>query len=186
MSNQTGQPTPTDRRGREHQGGPPCHPNAFWTAGKTVGPNMWQAICSVCGQTAAPPTTTGAEDWLEGPSKTISFEQFSQINRGRCESPQGFNHKLSDWSTSDWFVALMGELGEAANVAKKLNRVRDGIPGNKEDAQQLHENLRKELGDAFIYLDLLCQSQGFSIFEAAIEVFNAKSDEIKCPIKIPT
>lgn len=62
----------------------------------------------------------------------MTFGQFSQANRDRCESPQGFNHKLVDWSTSDWFVAVMGELGEAANVAKKLNRVRDGIPGNKE------------------------------------------------------
>lgn len=108
----------------------------------------------------------------------MTFEQFSQANRDRCESPVGFNHKLSAWSTSDWFVAIMGELGEAANVAKKLNRIRDGIPGNKETLEQLQAKLRKELGDTFVYLDLLCQAHGFSIADAAVEVFNTKSAEI--------
>lgn len=108
----------------------------------------------------------------------MTFGQFSQANRDRCESPLGFNHKLADWSTSDWFVAVMGELGEAANVAKKLNRIRDGIPGNKESPEQLQAKLRKELGDVFVYLDLLCQAHGFSVADAAVEVFNAKSAEI--------
>lgn len=60
----------------------------------------------------------------------MNLSDFSRKNRERCESPEGFNHKLTDWSLSDWMTALMGELGEAANVAKKLNRIRDGIPGN--------------------------------------------------------
>ena len=111
----------------------------------------------------------------------MTFGQFSEANRDRCESPQGFNHPLSGWSTSDWFLAMIGELGEAANVAKKLNRVRDGIPGNKETPDELRAKLRKELGDAFVYLDLTCQSLGFSIADAAAEVFNAKSVEIGYP-----
>lgn len=109
---------------------------------------------------------------------SLTFEQFSRDNRTRCESPQGFNHHLDGWSTSDWMVAVMGELGEAANVAKKLNRYRDGIPGNKQTEQELRDQFRKELGDTFVYLDLLCQSCGFSIADAAVEVFNAKSAEI--------
>lgn len=114
----------------------------------------------------------------------MTFGQFSQANRERCESPLGFNQNLADWSTSDWFVAVMGELGEAANVAKKLNRVRDGIPGNKENPEQLQAKLRKELGDVFVYLDLLCQAHGFSVADAAAEVFNAKSVEIGYGTKI--
>lgn len=114
----------------------------------------------------------------------MSFEQFSAINRQRCESADGFNHPLNSWTTSDWFVAAMGELGEAANVAKKLNRYRDGIPGNKEQADALREKLRRELGDTFVYLDLLAQSLGLNIGAAAVEVFNAKSEEIGCPIRM--
>ena len=78
----------------------------------------------------------------------------------------------------------MGELGEAANVAKKLNRVRDGIPGNKETPEELHAKLRRELGDAFVYLDLTAQSLGFTIGDAAVDVFNAKSVEIGYPKRI--
>jgi len=111
----------------------------------------------------------------------ITFAEFSRVNRLRCESLDGFRHQLTDWSTSDWFVAILGELGEAANVAKKLNRVRDGIPGNKETPEQLAAKLQNELADAFVYLDLLAQSLGFSIGEAAVAVFNAKSAEIGSP-----
>lgn len=114
----------------------------------------------------------------------MTFEEFSEANRARCESQQGFNHPLSGWSTSDWFLAMVGELGEAANVAKKLNRVRDGIPGNKETPEELRAKLRKELGDAFVYLDLTAQANGFNIGDAAVEVFNAKSVEIGYPTKL--
>jgi len=57
----------------------------------------------------------------------MDIREFSKANRKRSESPEGFNHKLCEWSTSDWFMALTGELGEAANVAKKLNRRRSVI-----------------------------------------------------------
>lgn len=108
----------------------------------------------------------------------MEFLEFSQMNRERCEATNGFNHQLASWSTSDWFTAVMGELGEAANVAKKLNRVRDGIRGNKESEALLLEKLRKEIGDTFVYLDLLAQSLGFNVGDAAMEVFQAKSKEL--------
>jgi NTP pyrophosphatase (non-canonical NTP hydrolase) len=108
----------------------------------------------------------------------MTFGEFSDANRDRCESTQGFNHPLNGWSASDWMTALVGELGEAANVIKKLNRCRDGIPGNKASEAVLRDQLRKELGDTFVYLDLLCQSLGFNIADAATEVFNSKSAEI--------
>lgn len=59
----------------------------------------------------------------------MTFKVFSEINRVRCESPLGFNHALTSWSTSDWITAVIGELGEAANIAKKLNRYRGGTAG---------------------------------------------------------
>ena len=106
------------------------------------------------------------------------WTEFSAANRARCESPLGFNHTLESWSTSDWFVAVTGELGEAANVTKKLNRCRDGIPGNKLSREELEADLRKELGDTLVYLDLLAQSLGIDLLSAAEEVFDAKSVQI--------
>lgn len=119
-------------------------------------------------------------------TELLTFAHFSAVNRQRCESPNGFNHQLDSWSTSDWFLAAVGELGEAANIAKKLNRCRDGIPGNREPEDVLRDKLRRELGDVYVYLDLLAQSLGIDIGAAAVEVFNAKSKEIGCPIVIST
>lgn len=114
----------------------------------------------------------------------MRFDGFSAANLARCQSPDGFNHPLQGWSLSDWMTAVLGELGEAANVAKKLNRVRDGIPGNKETEAELRAKLKREIGDTFVYLDLLAQSAGFTIEDAAREVFNSKSVEIGYPIKL--
>ena len=103
---------------------------------------------------------------------------FSERNRRRCESPSGFHHRLESWSGSDWMVAVLGELGEAANVLKKLNRVRDDVPGNKETPEQLCEKFENELADAYIYLDLLCQAHGIDLEAAVNRVFDAKSKQI--------
>ena len=108
----------------------------------------------------------------------LTFKDFAVINRRRCEAPNGFNHALSAWSLSDWFTAVLGELGEAANVGKKLNRVRDGIPGNTETPKELREKLQDEVADAFIYLDLLAQSQGFLLEDAVRAKFQKTSEKI--------
>lgn len=109
---------------------------------------------------------------------SLTYHEFAVINRRRCEAKNGFNHKLSDWSLSDWFAAVLGELGEAANVAKKLNRVRDGIPGNKETPDELRQMLKDEIADTAIYLDLLAQSEGFTIEDAIREKFQKTSEKI--------
>lgn len=121
----------------------------------------------------------------QGKALRLTFRDFATINRNRSESPQGFNMNLSKWTASDWFTALMGELGEAANIAKKLNRFRDDIPGNDGLEQaMLREELRKELADTFIYLDLLAQSEGINLAEAVIDKFNATSDKIRAPHRL--
>lgn len=108
----------------------------------------------------------------------MNFNDFSVLNRRRCEAKNGFNHKLEDWSLSDWMTATIGELGEAANVAKKLNRVRDDIPGNSETPSELQAALADEIADTFIYLDLLAQSQGIKLEDAVIDKFRRTSEKI--------
>lgn len=108
----------------------------------------------------------------------MQFKDFSVFNRRRCEDPKGFNHELNSWSLSDWFTATAGEFGEAANVAKKLNRVRDGIPGNSETPEDLKKNLADEIADTFIYLDLLAQSAGIDLEDAVVDKFNRTSEKI--------
>lgn len=108
----------------------------------------------------------------------MDMNEFSRENRARSESPSGFGHPINSWSLSDWMTATLGELGEAANVAKKLNRVRDGIRGNKEGEAELRAKLAGELADAFIYLDLMAQSEGIVLADAVRETFDRKSREI--------
>lgn len=108
----------------------------------------------------------------------MTFAQFSALNRARCEAANGFDHTLDSWSLSDWMTATLGELGEAANIAKKLNRVRDGIPGNTESEAELRAKLRDEIADTFIYLDLMAQAAGFDLGTAVLSKFDRTSHKI--------
>jgi NTP pyrophosphatase (non-canonical NTP hydrolase) len=116
----------------------------------------------------------------------MNFADFSALNKLRCECPTGFNHSLNSWSLSDWMTALMGEVGEAANITKKLNRIRDGIPGNKETEEELKKGLKEEIADVFIYLDLVAQSQGLDLETIVCDKFNKTSDKLGCNIKCPS
>jgi NTP pyrophosphatase (non-canonical NTP hydrolase) len=111
-------------------------------------------------------------------TKDLTFKEFSVVNKIRCELPSGFNHSVASWSTSDWFLAMTGELGEAANIAKKLNRCRDGIKGNRESELELREQLRREIADIFIYLDLLCTHEGIDLEDAIKTSWNTKSSDL--------
>lgn len=116
---------------------------------------------------------------------SLTFHDFSRLNRQRCESADGFGHALNSWSRSDWITAVTGELGEMANVAKKLNRVRDGIPGNRETDSELSAALADELADTFIYLDLLAQSEGIDLAAAVASKFNRTSAKIGSTVTVP-
>lgn len=114
----------------------------------------------------------------------MDMKRFSIVNRQRCEHPDGFCHPLQHWSLSDWTTAVLGELGEAANIVKKLNRIRDDIPGNKigESEQELMEKLGDEIADTFCYLDLMAQAAGIDLSDKVIDKFNKVSERICYPI----
>jgi NTP pyrophosphatase (non-canonical NTP hydrolase) len=113
----------------------------------------------------------------------FDMPSFSRVNLERCTSPTGFNH-AGGWTLSDWMVALLGEIGEAANVLKKLNRFSLGINGNDQEKAELETQFSSELADAFIYLDLLVQHAGINLPEAVRSVWNAKSRKIGYPVQI--
>lgn len=91
---------------------------------------------------------------------------------------------LHSWSLSDWFTALAGEVGEAGNVIKKLNRLRDGIQGNKETPDQLRRQLSDELADVYLYLDLLAQAAHVDLPAAIVRKFNATSERLGFPERL--
>lgn len=113
-----------------------------------------------------------------------SIPHISTINMVRALRwhPEG----LESWSLSDWGIALMGEAGEMCNVVKKLNRIRDGLVGNKshEDHETLTGMLGDEIADVFIYLDLFARRAGFNLEDVVKRKFNATSERVGFPERL--
>ena len=110
----------------------------------------------------------------------ISFEQFRRANVERCLKwhPGGLN----SWSTSDWVVAMVGEVGELASLLKMRQRERDGLPGNK--FSPTDRMIADELADVFTYLDLLATSLDVDLGRAAVDKFNEVSIRVGFPDRI--
>jgi NTP pyrophosphatase (non-canonical NTP hydrolase) len=66
---------------------------------------------------------------------------------------------------------LAGEVGEACNVIKKLERERIGIRGTRADKLQL----ASELADVIICVDLIAMQAGIDLSEAVPLKFNETS-----------
>ncbi|MCI0559803.1 MAG: MazG-like family protein [Nitrososphaera sp.] len=113
----------------------------------------------------------------------LTFKLFREVNAYRCTLWHG---GINDWDLSDWGVAAVGELGEACNVIKKLNRCRDGLPGNKEIEEELRVMLAKELADAVTYIDLLALRAGINLGAAVVAKFNEVSRDKELPVYIET
>jgi NTP pyrophosphatase (non-canonical NTP hydrolase) len=118
----------------------------------------------------------------------MNLPEFSKQNLTRCTSPAAFNHALDSWSAAEWTNAMAGEVGEAANLTKKLLRHRDGIAGNVKledrDAADLRRRAAREIADVVIYADLAVQALGFDLTTELRAAFNEKSDQLGCDIKV--
>lgn len=68
---------------------------------------------------------------------------------------------------------LAGEVGEACNVIKKIDRERMGIRGSRATPGQLAE----ELADAIICIDLIAAAEGIDLSTALRNKFNATSEK---------
>lgn len=108
---------------------------------------------------------------LEGGPFTMSVEQFHAMNVRRCE--EGFGQKFSadypeGWAAADWITAVVGELGELANLLKKRRR----------GEQISDQSIEDEWADTFTYLDLLAEALGIDPMAAVLRKFDEVSDRI--------
>lgn len=69
---------------------------------------------------------------------------------------------------------LAGEVGEACNVIKKIERERMGIAGSRDTLAHLAE----ELADVVICADLIAMSAGIDLDAAVRAKFNATSEKV--------
>lgn len=103
----------------------------------------------------------------------VRLGEFKNKKGGKAHSkPDG-----SDWKLSAWSNALLGELGEAANIIKKIER-------GDYTLEEKRAELAKEFADVQTYLDLLAYRAGIDLGEATMSKWNEVSERIDCDIRI--
>jgi NTP pyrophosphatase (non-canonical NTP hydrolase) len=83
----------------------------------------------------------------------------------------------SDWSLGEWCNAVLGELGEAANLIKKVHR------GDLTLDEARHE-LAKEYADVVTYIDLLAFRTGVDLGAATAEKWDEVAARVGVPLRI--
>lgn len=73
-------------------------------------------------------------------------------------------------------LELGGEVGEAQNVMKKLERLRLGMKGEY-DKDELIKKLKEELADVIICVDLIAMDFSIDLTLAVMDKFNKTSAE---------
>jgi NTP pyrophosphatase (non-canonical NTP hydrolase) len=86
----------------------------------------------------------------------------------------------SDWSDSDWMLAVLGELGELANLLKKKKRG-DFTPAQELEIQQ---KIAKEFADVQCYLDIAAYRCGVDLGAATVSKWNEVSKRVNCTLRI--
>jgi NTP pyrophosphatase (non-canonical NTP hydrolase) len=81
------------------------------------------------------------------------------------------------WTPAQWLQAVVGELGEYANLHKKVERG-DFTLGEK------RKEIADELADVAIYLDLLATSLGVDLGPAIMSKWNRTSEKVGANIVI--
>lgn len=119
------------------------------------------------------------------PASDLTFHAVGAVNRQRCERwHPGFPN--DGWTGSDWSNAMAGEAGETCNVVKKLRRIEFGLNQAAGDTRpELLTKLATEIGDTFMYLDLLAQHYGLNLARCVVDTFNRVSVRESFPERLP-
>jgi NTP pyrophosphatase (non-canonical NTP hydrolase) len=88
------------------------------------------------------------------------------------EKPDG-----SDWDRAAWLEALVGEVGEYANISKKFRR-------GDITYTEFFQKAKSELADIQTYLDLLAFSLQIDLASATVAKFNEVSERVSSDVFI--
>lgn len=93
----------------------------------------------------------------------------------------------SDWSPAQWLQAVVGELGEYANIRKKFER-------GDLSFEEYSQAASKELADVQCYLDILAMRaldvgsyphpHGIDLGQATADKWNEVSNRVNCGLRI--
>lgn len=114
----------------------------------------------------------------------LTFDRVSEVNMKRCE--RWHKDAEENWNVADWAVAMVGEVGEACNIIKKLRRVESGTINQGDPAEEeLRNMLANEFADIYLYLDLLVQHCKVDLPAAIVHKFNQTSMKYGFPERLP-
>ena len=83
----------------------------------------------------------------------------------------------SDWNNAQWLQAVVGELGELANLLKKVDR------GDFSQAE-MQQEIADELADVATYLDILAFRLDVDLGRAVQEKFNRVSERVNVGVRL--
>jgi len=83
----------------------------------------------------------------------------------------------SDWTPAQWLQAVVGEIGEYANLRKKYER--GDIP-----IETFLVEAADELADVVTYLDILAAQLGINLGQATMEKFNVVSARVGSTVRL--
>lgn len=95
----------------------------------------------------------------------------------------------SDWSLSQWSNAVLGELGELANLIKKVERKDFSLDDvytdpKTNEVMTFREYMGKEAADVACYLDILSFRLGVDLGVAVRKKFNEISERVGVDVHI--
>ena len=100
--------------------------------------------------------------------RDANVERIKNSKYAKCEN---------EWTTAHWVQALVGEVGELANILKKIDRgdYDECVPAVRE---QNILAIANELADIQCYLDILAFKLNVDLGQAAMDKFNEVSERI--------
>jgi NTP pyrophosphatase (non-canonical NTP hydrolase) len=149
----------------------------FWTAALEEHSN--RAMLNISRQALA--KLLGIVQKLRTEQRAQSIRDMQSINAQRS---MRWMAGSPGWTTLEIAGELAGEVGELANVCKKLRRSEMGVPGNKVSDDVLLQQARGEIGDVLVVLMLTASKLGIDLQDAVCEVFNAKSEQMGFPERL--
>lgn len=108
--------------------------------------------------------------------RDANLQRLPTFKNGKGE-PAHSTRDGSDWCLAQWCNAVTGELGEAANLIKKIER-------GDFTLDEARADLAREFADVLTYLDILAMRAGVDLGRATIDKFNEVSRRVGSPVFI--
>lgn len=100
---------------------------------------------------------------------------FRALREANIRRNQEFYPGCETWTPSQWLQALVGEIGEYANLMKKVERGDFSLDEARPD-------IANELADVQIYLDILADKVGVDLGRATTAKWNAVCERRHIPM----